>query len=200
MANRDLYLALGRLCTQHAATSRSLEHYLLALLGLARSHAGQDGLAPEAFYQLLAAAFDAVPLPFEPDWCDGYDAFDSSAPGYPGWHATLVRQIVDLHEMARDGLLDHEYRYFGLNAPRGGCWYNFHPTAYLECGMAGALGGWQAGDDSGPQWVPGQVATVDASGTLQVVDLQDIGNPILPITHLSWKLLQDFLDCGQQYE
>ena len=66
----------------------------------------------------------------------------------------MLSQIADLADFADQGPLD-EYAYSGVNAPRPpDCvratywrWYNHDPQGYLECGMAGSLGGWDEDDD-----------------------------------------------------
>ena len=77
---------------------------------------------------------------------------------------------------------------------------NFVPAAYLECAAAGSLGGWEPGDPTGRDFVPGQVAVMDSEGNVQSVDPQNIDRTIVDISQLSWEQFQDFLVCGQIYE
>lgn len=68
MTNRDLYLAIGELGKQYASCDRTLEQYLLALLGLTRNpynQSDQTALSPSDFYRLLAEAFTTDPFPFD---------------------------------------------------------------------------------------------------------------------------------------
>lgn len=102
--------------------------------------------------------------------------------------------------MAEAGTLAYEYRYFGIDAPGGSRWYNFDLLTYIECAMAGSLGGWEPGDPTGREFVPGDVAVVDSQGDLQVVNPQDIERPIIEMAHISWEEFKDFSECGQMYE
>ena len=132
MTNRDLYRALGELGERSASNTRTLEQYLSALLGLARQYHRQSSLSALSllslsdFYQLLSqllsAAFTADPTPFDSVWQEQYNAFDPRLPGFAGWEATVIRQIVDLHEMEEAETLANECRYFGVDAPRGSRW------------------------------------------------------------------------------
>ena len=109
-------------------------------------------------------------------------------------------QICDLDEMRQAGTLDNEYRYFGVDATRGGRWYNFDPCTYLECAAAGTFGGWAEGDDTGRSYAPGPVAVVDASGAITSVDPRDIDDPAFALPQITWEMFIDFLDAGQWYE
>jgi hypothetical protein len=198
--NRDLYRAIGELGERYASSGRTLEHYLLALLGLARQHNRQDALSLSEFYQVVSEAFSADPIPFASAWRDTYGALNPNQSGFVGWEATVIRQIVDLREMDEAGTLAYEYRYFGVDAPRGSRWYNFDPVTYLECAMAGSLGGWEPDDPTGRQFVPGEVGVMDSIGNLQIVNPQDIERPIGPLPQVSWDQFKDFVECGQMYE
>jgi len=201
VTNRDLYLAIGELQERHKAGERSLERYLLALLGLARRNRRQTHLSLAEFYHLLSNAFTAEPIPFEAAWRDKPRTSAAGLTGFDQWEAVVLLQIVDLREMDEAGTLADEHRYFGVNSPRGGRWYNFDPTIYLECAMAGSLGGWEPGDPTGRQLVPGEVAVFDAEGGgVQFVDSQDIERPVVETPELSWEELTDFVECGQMYE
>jgi hypothetical protein len=37
--------------------------------------------------------------------------------------------------MAEAGMLENEYRYFGIESPTGFWWYNFDPRSYLEAAV-----------------------------------------------------------------
>lgn len=203
MTNRDLYLAIGELSQSHASSDRSLEQYLLALLELARQYHRQGApstLSLSEFSRLLSDAFTTDPAAFDPSWREQYSALDRTLPGFAGWEAKIIRQIVDLREMEEAGTLRDEQRYFGVNAPRGARWYNFSPAGYLECGMAGSLGGWEPDDPTGREFVPGQVTVLASQGTFQSVNPQDIERPIVDMPQLSWEDFQDFIICGQIYE
>jgi hypothetical protein len=120
--------------------------------------------------------------------------------GFAGWTSTLICQVIDLREMEAAGQLSNDLRYFGLDAPRGGRWYNFDPLAYIECGLAGALGGWEPDDPTGRQFVPGPVAVLGTDGKLTTANPADIERVVQAMATLEWDQLKDFLWCGQQYE
>lgn len=198
--NRDLYLAVGELCRLNQATDRSLEQYLAALLRLVGHLGHRDTISLDVFHSLLADAFTAESSMFDQKWRETYVDFNTTASGFQGVVATLVRQIVDLREMEETGSLADEFRFFGINAPRGSRWYNFSPASYLECGMAGSLGGWEPGDDTGREYVPGKVAVLNEDGTIQSVNPEDLDRPVYETGELSWDDIQEFLLCGQIYE
>lgn len=196
--NRDLYVAISALIKERKDDRRTLEEYLRALLRLAEQHAGQPALDPAALLDLVTAAFTAEPAPFDPSWL-GLTP-EESASGYQAFRGALIAQIVDLVEMDKDGTLANEHRYFGVDAPRGARWYNFDPRTYLECAMAGTIGGWEPDDDTGREFVPGEVAVLDEDGELTAVDPEELHEPPRPLSELSWELLTRFLHAGQAYE
>lgn len=198
--NRDLYLAICELGTTHHACERTLEQYLLTLLRLAKPLADRSSLTLDEFHALLSDSFIAEPQPFDETWRDCCDSRDEDLPGFAGWMSTLIRQIVDLREMDEVGTLLNEHRYGGIDAPRGGRWYNFDPMLYIECAASGSLGGWEPGDDSDRDFVPGLVGVMDASGQIVDANPQDLERPIFQLLDLSWEQCRDFLDCGRHYE
>jgi hypothetical protein len=52
----------------------------------------------------------------------------------------------------------------GIDSPRGQRWYHFDPRTFLECATAGSYGGWQPGDETGRDYVPGPVAVMADDG------------------------------------
>src|SRR5262249_46794018 len=120
--------------------------------------------------------------------------------GFVGWEARLIRQVVDLREMAEGGMLDNELCYFGINAPRGPRWYNFDPCTFLECATAGTYGGWQPGDATGRAYVPGPVAVLGEDGRLTTRDPREVPAPRVPVLEVSWDDFCHFLGNGQWYE
>ena len=205
--NRDLYLFIAGLgreadegCERHEddQRQRSLEDYLKVLWHLGNTHRGLDALSVATFAGLLEAALHQAPPPFDARWSDGYQQGELS--GHARWERTILDQIVDLHEMQDAGTLADELRYFGVNSPRGARWYNFSPLTFLECAVAGTFDGWQAGDPTGRDFVPGPVAVVDETGHVTSADPRDLERPIRPIEGISWSSFADFLLSGQYYE
>ena len=195
--NRDLYRFATELCRRRADSDRTLEQYLLRLWLLLSERVSARPLTLAEFANLLDASF-AGTIPAVPgDW---FQALPLAADDDRQWHSTLAHQIVDLREMYTAGILDDEMRYFGVDAPRGGRWYNFDPRTFIECGITGAFGGWSPDDDSSRQYVPGQVAVLDADGNLTTANPEDIDEPIYALESISWPELDDFLECGQCYE
>lgn len=197
--NRDLYLAIAKFIKEQEATSYSLEEYLCSLWSLASEYQGSSGFLLTEFYQLLSDAFSAHGLSFQESWRQHYHEDNDTLQGYLGWQATIRRQIVDLREMDEQGILKDKNRYFGVDAPRGHCWYNFDPVTFLECAMVGTYGGWQSGDETGREYVPGKVA-VFVAGKLEEREPDTIPNPIYPIAQISWDDFRHFLYMGQIYE
>ncbi len=198
--NRDLYLAIDDLSKQHNNCDRSLQVYLLAILKRAGAFRDRESLTLAEFYKLIACGFTADPNPFDEAWRVQYDILPVDDKGYAGWHATVIRQIVDLREMDECGTLEDEMRYFGVSAPRKSYWFNFDILGYLECAMAGSFGGWEPGDDTGRQYVPGQVAVLADDGSIQVANPEDVPNPTFEVPAVTWEHFKDFVICGQLYE
>jgi hypothetical protein len=198
--NRDLYLAITQLAEGHKSNRRSLEEYLRALLHLASFYAGTEALSLAEFYCILADAFTRPAPLFEEQWREEYDKLDTEKPGYVGWRATIIRQIVDLREMDEASILANEHRYFGVSAPRKSYWYNFDPVTFLECGMVGSFGGCEPDDESGRQFVPGKVAILGEHGAIISCKPEDIERPVFDMAVLKWEHVKDFMMSGQMYE
>jgi hypothetical protein len=199
LTNRDLYLAANELTKTKGESQPSLEAYLLALRQLGMQHESKDSIGLDEFYSMLRDAFSTEPPPFDATWVNEHVAYTKDE-GFSGWLATITSQIVDLHEMAESGDLQNKWRYFGIQSPRGSHWYNFDPCGYLECAMAGWIGGWEPEDESGRSYVPGPVAVLDANDQIVTVNLEDAPRPVYSIPTISWTLFRDILYCGQTYE
>ena len=102
--------------------------------------------------------------------------------------------------MADAGTFANEYRYFGVDAPSGLRWYNFDPCTYLECAVAGTYGGWESGDDTGRDYVPGPVAALNDEGKIVSRDPREIEDPIIVVNQITWDDFSEFLRAGQWYE
>ncbi|NET39398.1 MAG: hypothetical protein F6K19_46770 [Cyanothece sp. SIO1E1] len=198
--NCDLYLAIDDLSKQYADGCRSLETYLLAILNRSAILSDRESLTLSEFYELIACGFTHDPASFNDTWRDQYDKLPHKDNGYAGWHATVIRQIVDLREMNESGTLKNELRYFGVSAPRESYWYNFAPLEYLECAMVGSFGGWESGDETGRRYVPGPVAVLADDGSIQSANPKDLLNPEFEIPMVTWEHLKECVICGQIYE
>ena len=131
--NRDLYKSIeGLLKEKSGGPVPSLEDYLSNLLNLARRLADRSTLSLEEFFSFLRDAFDVVAAPAVP-------RAENAVPAFVKWYAQVAEQIRDLREMAQQGQLRNDLRYFGLSAPSGRRWYNFDPCTYIECGVVGSL-------------------------------------------------------------
>jgi hypothetical protein len=192
MTNRDLYCFVAGLVKERSECSGTLQSYLENLRRLGRSLRDREAVSLQEFAELLRAAFNPELSTAEPSL--------TVTDGYIAWEKRITDQIRDLDEMRQAGTLDNEYRYFGVDAPRGGRWYNFDPCTYLECAAAGTFGGWQESDDTGRSYVPGPVAVLDPSGAITSVDPRDIDDPVVALPQITWEMFVEFLDAGQWYE
>lgn len=184
--NADLYRYAKDLREEHAGSSRSLADWLGAFHGALVVHRADDGVSLTCFGDAIRRG-----------WVDAPDLTDAGQ-----WPIGLeVRAMVeDLAKAKAAGVLDDPYRFFGKGIPGGGYWYNWEPASFIECGLAGSVGGWQVGD-SGRVLVPGDVATVDASGELVTVPAAELGSDLVEtIETLSWDDVESFLWAGQNYE
>lgn len=143
--NRELYSFVAELAARHRVGQRSLESYLQAMWGLARAHPSRAHWSLAEFEELLAASFVEPAPSVDERWLEPPP---ESASSFDRWQHAIVRQVVDLREMGEAGLLISELRYYGLDAPRGGRWYNFDTCSYLESATAGTFGGLMPDDDS----------------------------------------------------
>lgn len=162
-----------------------------------------DALTPDEFFGLLSDAFETPAPPFVESLRGRYVG-DGSAlaalPPFTRWGYFLTRQIVDLREMSEGGQLANKLRYFGIDSPRGSRWYNFDVCTYLECATVGSFGGWEPGDGTGREYVPGEVVVTNPDGTLGSADPRDLPNPVEALTAVTWDDFYHFLGQGQWYE
>lgn len=196
--NRDLYLAVRGLLERHASAGRTLEHYLLALWRLAAPLGHQPAIPTDDLIRLLDDAFTA-PVPVFGDAVRVLARAAEDADGFAGWERLILWQIRDLREMAEAGTLRSEDPWFGLDAPRGGRWYNFDPAGFLEAATEGTFGGWEP-EDGGRMLVPGPVAVLGEDGRITSADPSELERPTVPLAAISWDDFAHFLQSGQWYE
>jgi hypothetical protein len=198
--NRDLYLAISQLIEREKKSVRTLEEYLRALLGLAGRYRVETALPVAQFFALLDGAFTVEVGGFNPEWKSLYPDLHEESEGFEAWQATLIRQIVDLREMAEEGMLADPYRYLGIDSPRRRRWYNFDPYTFLECAMAGSYGGWQPDDETGRLYVPGPVLVLGEAGALESRNPEALEEPVFFLPEITWAEFCEFLLQGQYYE
>lgn len=192
--NRDFYKAIAELVkSMHEQECISLEQFLSSLLRFSREKSHKPHITLAELFDLLELSLTAKPLGVMPEVGRTPEYFTQ-------WQATLEQQITDLKQMSENGSLKNELRYFGVTAPSGEMWFNFDPLTYLECGAEGCFGGWRDGDESGREYVPGEVVALNEDGELVACDPRLIDNPETEVTTLSWSELTHFLGCGQAYE
>ncbi|MCI0399428.1 MAG: uroporphyrinogen decarboxylase family protein [Chloroflexi bacterium] len=187
ITNRDVYRRVREFEAQFdPAGLPTLEEYLRSLWWLV-SQAGREQPTIGQFLGWIEAAFTQEPPPYDPAWVQRQPGRKAEQPEatYEDWEDAILYQIVDLRQMAEAGILDNEYRYFGVDAPRGARWYNFDPLTYLECGVRGTLGGYT--EDEVMVLIP------PAEG-------ESADSPVFPIRGFTWKAFIDILMCGQFYE
>ncbi|MEU8181189.1 hypothetical protein AB0B85_00995 [Micromonospora sp. NPDC049044] len=194
--NRDLYRRVVGEGERMNASGRSLEEFLRAWRQVARPLSGQVRLDLDTVAAMVTAAGIVEPAPPQASWRSASFRYVDEPTTYAHWEAIVLSQIADLADFADQGPLN-EHPYLGIDAPRaagrvratGRRWYNFDPKAYLECGMAGALGGWSE-DDGLRIPVPGPVVAL--------VDEPEPGDHELDF--LGWGDLAELARCGQEYE
>jgi len=194
MTSRDFYRGIASLIKLQKLNPASLEQYLTSLWARSNRLRSQPGLPAAEFQKLLEDSFTPV------DAKPGNDPMDELANGFKGWDSTLRRQIRDLQEMEVNGQLKNDQRYFGIDSPNGGRWYNFDPCGYLECARTGTFGGWEEGDETGREYVPGKVAAPDVKGTWVSADPREFEEIVVQLEFMTWDELKSFLWNGQQYE
>ncbi len=187
--NSDLYLAVVALGESEPAQRRSLDDYLRAFWSAGYDHREAEALSPGQFLDLLGTAMDGPVPPFDPFWAREDLSHTDGVDAYTVWARTLRAQICDLRELTEDGVYEDPNRHHGVLAPRPfgvelrpipERWCNFDVTAYLECGVEGAFGGWLPEFDG---------AIVDS----------EPGEP-LQLDRLTWADITKFTICGQSYE
>ncbi|MBO4205843.1 hypothetical protein GSF22_07460 [Micromonospora echinofusca] len=194
--NRDLYVRLVDAGERMTDSGRTLDGFLRAWWLVARPLAGRRELDLDTVAAMVVAAGTVPPPPLLTSWRTAEFAHVDEPADHADWERIVLSQIADLADFADQGPLD-EHAYFGVDAPRpAGCvratdrrWYNFDPRGYLECGMAGALGGWDEADGLRVP-VPGPVLPLrpePAPGER-------------PLPTLTWADLADLAICGQEYE
>lgn len=193
--NRDLYLVFLHLGQEARAASWSLSAFLRSLWKVSAPLSDQTRLEPDDVAAMFAAASTTPPADVDPAWSVKDLSLPGAEPdGYADWERVLLSQIADLEDF-----LVHPpgpQARFGVDAPRppgSGAratparWYNFDPATYLECAVAGSLGGWDAADGARVP-LPPRPGEPPARSYVRT------------ITTMSWGDLARIAVCGQVYE
>ena len=194
--NRDLYVRVVREGKRMDAASRSLDAFLRAWWHVGQSLSSQARFDLDTVAAMVAAAGTVEPPPLREAWRTATYHDTDEPTTFADWEAIVLSQIADLADFADHGPLS-KYAALGAAVPRAegcvrataGTWYNFDPQSYLECGLAGSLGGW-AEDDGLRKPVPGPV--------VPLVSEPEPGEH--PVDALDWADLADLARCGQEYE
>jgi HEAT repeat protein len=184
MTNRDVYLLVTGFETTYGDNPPSLEEYLRSLWRIV-SQSQVTSPSLEQVAKWLTAAFAVGPPPIDPEWMKRTKNLPSSFQTYDNWEHLILFQIADLRRMADAGQLKDEQRYYGITSPSGHRWYNFDPFTYLECGVRGALGGYE--EDEVIVLIPPPEG-------------QSANSPVHEIDNLGWEGFSAILECGRVYE
>ncbi len=188
LTNRTLYLSATKALTRNESSERELADYLRCLAHLLAARCQDGTVGQEDFVAALEAAFHTeVPAP-------------GPVPTTEPWLQLLQRQVIDLAQLERDGRLSDPMRSFGIDAAKGGRWYNFTPHSFVECALVGAFGGWEDGDEGDRVLVRGPVAVMGEDGEVTTVNPEDLESDVEPLERLDAEALEDFFICGQTYE
>ncbi|WP_018656142.1 hypothetical protein [Actinomadura flavalba] len=189
--NRDLYLHVLGVGRDVRSASWSLSAFLRALWKVSLPLRDQEALAPDDVAALFTAAAVVAPAPYDPAWSIKDLALPGDAPhDHADWERVILSQLADLEDFVHHP--PGPDARFGVDAPRPSGsgeratpprWYNFEPATYLECAVAGALGGWDAAD--------GQRTPRPGAPQKSLVRL---------LPRLTWGDLSRVLVCGQLYE
>ncbi|WP_143760707.1 hypothetical protein [Actinosynnema mirum] len=191
LTNEEFYESVGRAVQ---GVERSLEEYLRTLWHLATAERTRPDLPAEVALSLLVNATTAPAPDFDPSWRTADLSVGEGTGEFEVWERVIQSQVADLHDLAEGPEL--YYPELGVDAPRPqDCkrataprWYNHRVASYLECAIAGALGGWAQ--------EPGTRVPV----TGPVVPLYPEPEEVAGMTVLSWLDLTEVLVCGQEYE
>lgn len=139
-----MYEIIEKLGPKLEENTPSLEQYLSALWQVVS--AGQEKLlSDKQVVEWLGAAFEQRSPEFRQEWLsvqkgDLYlrDSYDDAT--FEDWENLILFQIADLKRMDETGMLDDEYKFFGIDSPSGERWYNFDPSGYLKCAATAVFG------------------------------------------------------------
>ncbi|HRD63418.1 MAG TPA: hypothetical protein PLZ93_15115 [Nocardioides sp.] len=187
MDNRDLYLAVTALLTEHEDSVRTLREFLSSLHVEFVPHFSERGLIPGDLLAALRTAFVGEVPPIDPRWRDE-DLARQPASGAERVDLMLKSQVLDMEDAEASGAASDEFRGFGLSVGRppgakratDDYYYNWSPRGYVECGVVGAFGGWEPGDDTGRVLVPGDVAVLTDDG-MRSVPAEDVERPVVEL-------------------
>ncbi|GAB3688450.1 hypothetical protein GCM10027589_56400 [Actinocorallia lasiicapitis] len=187
--NRDLYLAGLKVGRDARAASWSLSAFLRSLWKVSAGLRSRTELTLDDLGALLSAAGSTPPPSYDSAWTAKDLSLEGAPQSYADWEHVLLAQIADLEDFITAAPAAD--RAEGIAAPRPegtgeratpALWRNFDPAAYVECAIAGALGGWDAAD-----------------GARRPKDGAPGKSPVREITEVSWTDASRLLVCGQNY-
>ncbi|GAA4245383.1 hypothetical protein GCM10022255_012520 [Dactylosporangium darangshiense] len=194
--NRDLYRRLVAEGVRIRGSGRDLAAFLRGWRLAGRAFDGREWLEADEVAAMIVAAGTLDPGADDPAWRSAQYEYVEEPATFAEWEAIVLSQLADLADFAEQGPLD-PMASFGTDAPRPeGCrratmrrWYNFDPRTYLECGVAGTLGGWDEED--------GLRIPVPGPYTLLRPEPEPGHHPV---GVLGWDVLAELARCGQEYE
>ncbi|MGI5241241.1 hypothetical protein [Dactylosporangium sp. CA-139066] len=194
--NRELYVRLVDAGAGIRASGRDLAAFLRGWRLVGAALAGREWLSPDEVAAMVIAAGEVDPGVDDPAWRTAEYDFVEEPATFADWEAIVLSQLADLADFAAQGPLD-PWASFGVDTPRaadcrratGRRWYNFDPRTYLECGVAGTLGGWDE-EDGLRVPVPGPA----------VLPAPEPEPGHRAIGGLGWDVLGELARCGQEYE
>lgn len=193
--NRELYLHFLQLGQEARSASWSLSAFLRALWKVSGPLRDREGVEPDDVAAMFTAAALSPPPPFDPAWRTKDLSLTGDEPAdHADWERVLLSQLADLEDFAESP--PGPRARFGVDAPRPSGsgrratparWYNFDPATYLECAVAGSIGGWDAADGA-------RVPLADSGGVAPPRSY------VRDVTAMSWADLARIAVCGQMYQ
>jgi hypothetical protein len=185
--NRDLYLHLLRLGRRARGDSWSLSAFLRGLRHVGESVQDRGELTLDDVAAMFDAALTVAPPAYDPSWSSADLALPGGTPvDHADWDRVIRSQLADLEDLAArptGGRGKVEVSRSGGPRATPRRWCNTEVAAYLECAVAGSLGGWDAADGARVALPGGPPAS-----------------PVRAVTPLSWEGMARLAVCGQLYE
>lgn len=185
MTNRELYLLVTSFKEKIQSNDLpELEDYLHSLWQIvADSNVANPTIDNVAQWLETAFAIRLQKVKF--DWSNYQIDYKPEIQDFKDWESVIISQIADLTAMRAVGQFENEYRYFGISSPNNTFWYNFDPLTYLECGVRGTFGGYEA---------------AEVIVLIEPPEGESADSTIFEIADFSWQDFADILENGRLYE